>query len=71
MPLFANVNLVLVVAVSIGLQVLSQRNAMLGRFLKVSPIPFGDGLILLAVGALPLLILDLMKGMRPKATRLL
>ena len=64
MPLFANVNLVLVVVVSIGIQVLSQSNATLGRFLKVSPIPFGDGLALLAVGALPLLILDLMKGLR-------
>jgi len=71
MPLFSNVNLVLVVAVSIGIQVLSQCNATLGRFLKVSPIPFGEGLILLALGALPLLILDLMKGLRAKATLLL
>jgi len=43
MPFFASVNLIVVV-VSIGIQVLSQHNAMLGRFLKVSPIPFRDGL---------------------------
>ena len=71
MSFFANLNLSLVVAVSIGIQVLSQHNAMLGRFLKVSPIPFRDGFILLALGALPLLVLDLMKGLRAKETRLL
>jgi len=70
MPFFANVNLIVVVVVSIGIQVLSQHNAMLGRFLKVSPIPFRDGFVLLAVGALPLLVLDLMKGLRAKETRL-
>jgi len=66
MPFFGNVNLVLVVAVSIGIQVLSQHNAMLGRFLKVSPIPFRGGLLLLAAGALPLLVLDLMKIVRSR-----
>ena len=64
MPFLANVNLILVVAISIAIQVLSQHNATLGRFLKVSPIPFRDGFLLLAVGALPLLILDLMKVVR-------
>jgi Ca2+-transporting ATPase len=71
MPFFANANLILVVAVSIGIQVLSQHNAILGRFLKVSPLPFSDGFVLLAVGAVPLLVLDLMKGMRPRVTGLL
>jgi P-type Ca2+ transporter type 2C len=64
MPLFANVKLFLVVAVSIGIQLLSQHNALLGRFLKVSPIPFSDGFLLLAAGALPLLVLDVMKVVR-------
>jgi Ca2+-transporting ATPase len=64
MPFFANVNLILVVAVSIGIQLFSQHNAVLGRFFKASPIPFGDGFLLLAVGALPLLVLDLMKVVR-------
>ncbi len=64
MPFFANVNLILVVAVSIGIQGLSQHSAMLGRFLKVSPIPFSDGFLLLAAGALPLLVLDLLKVVR-------
>ncbi|MEO6602724.1 MAG: cation-translocating P-type ATPase, partial [Polyangiaceae bacterium] len=64
MPLFANVNLILVVAVSIGIQVLSQHNAMLGRFFKAAPLSFRDGFLLLVLGALPLLLLDLMKVVR-------
>jgi len=68
-PAFTNVNLIIVIAASIGIQVLSQHNAMLGRFLKVSPLPFSEGLVLLAVGALPLLILDLMKAIRPRVER--
>jgi Ca2+-transporting ATPase len=62
--LFTNVNLVIVVAISFGLQVLSQHNATLGRFLKTSSMPFADCLLLLTVGAIPLLVLELVKVVR-------
>ena len=67
--LFTNVNLVVVVAVSFGLQVWSQHNATLGRFLKTSFMPFTDCLLLLAVGAIPLLVLELVKVVRNKRRR--
>jgi len=60
-PLFTNPGLVLVVIISFGLQVWSQQNATLGSFLKTSYLPFTDCLLLLAVGAIPLLILELVK----------
>ena len=62
--LFTNVNLVIVVAISFGLQVWSQHNATLGRFLKTSYMPFADCLLLLAVGAIPLLVLEMVKVVR-------
>jgi len=54
---FTNISLVIVVALSFGLQVWSQHNATLGRFLRTSYMPLTDCLLLLAVGAIPLLIL--------------
>ena len=62
--LFTNLNLVIVVAVSFGLQVWSQHNAILGRFLRTSYMPLTDCLQLLAVGAIPLLILEIVKVVR-------
>ncbi len=62
--LFTNVNLVLVVALSLGLQVWSQHNATMGRFLKTSSVPLADCVLLLAVGAIPLLILEIVKVAR-------
>ena len=62
--LFTNVNLVIVVAASFGLQIWSQHNATLGRFLKTSSMPLVDGCLLLAVGAIPLLVLELVKVVR-------
>jgi P-type Ca2+ transporter type 2C len=66
-PLFTNINLVIVVAVSFGLQVWSQHNETLWSFLRTSYMPFTDCLLLFAVGALPLLILEMVKvvGGRP------
>ena len=64
MSLFTNVNLVIVVAISFGLQVWSQHSAMLGRFLKTSSMPFTDCLLLAALGAIPLLVLELVKVVR-------
>ena len=60
-PFFTNLNLVIVVAVSFGLQVWSQHNEALGRFLKSSAMPLTDCLWLLALGTIPLLTLELVK----------
>jgi len=60
-PFFTNINLAMVVAVSFGLQVWSHHNETLGRFLKTSYMPFSDCLLLLAVGAIPLLVLEIVK----------
>ena len=62
--LFTNINLAIVVAISFGLQVWSHHNAMLAAFLKTSLIPFSDCLMLLAVGAIPLMVLELVKVVR-------
>ena len=64
MSFFSNASLVGVVGVSFGLQVLSQHNETLGRFLKTSYIPFSECLLLLAVGAIPLVILEVVKVVR-------
>jgi Ca2+-transporting ATPase len=62
--LFTNINLAVVVAVSFGLQVWSHHNSILGRFLKTSFMPLADCFLLLAVGAIPLLVLELVKVLR-------
>jgi P-type Ca2+ transporter type 2C len=60
-PFFTNINLARVVCVSFGLQVRSQHRATLGRFLKTSFMPLTDCLWLLAIGSIPLLVLELVK----------
>ena len=62
--LFTNVNLVIVVAISFGLQVWSQHNAMPGRFLQTSSMPFAACFLRLALGAIPRLVLELVKVVR-------
>jgi len=62
--LFTNINLLFVVAISVGFQVWSYHNATLGRFLKTPFMPLADSLLLLAVGATPLLILEMVKIVR-------
>ncbi len=62
--LFTNGNLIVVVAISFALQVWSQHNATFGRFLKSTPMPFTDCLLLLAISAIPLVILELVKATR-------
>jgi Ca2+-transporting ATPase len=61
---FLNANLLWVVAASFGLQVWSQHNATFGRFLKTSPLSFVDCLVLLALGAVPLVALEAVKVVR-------
>ncbi len=62
--LFTNVNLVIVVVISFGLQVWSQHNATLGSFLQTSAMSFADCFLLLAVGAIPLVVLEIVKVVR-------
>jgi Ca2+-transporting ATPase len=50
--------------VSFGLQVWSQQSALFGRFLKTSSMPFTDSLLLLAMGTIPLIVLDVFKAVR-------
>jgi Ca2+-transporting ATPase len=64
-----NVKLIVVVAVSFGLQVASQHNAMLGRFLKTSSMSLVDCGWLLLLGTIPLLVLELVKLLRNRRRR--
>jgi len=59
--LFTNINLVMVVALSFGLQILSQHWNVLGVFLKTTYMPFSDVIILIALGTIPLLALEVTK----------
>jgi P-type Ca2+ transporter type 2C len=63
-PLFTNRSLVIVVAISFGLQMWSQHNAVLGRFLKTSYMPYADCLLLIALGSIPLIVLEGVKVVR-------
>lgn len=60
----ANRWLLLVVAISLALQGLSHHNLALGRFLKTTPLSFADAALLLAVGAIPLAGLEVVKAVR-------
>ncbi len=62
--LLTNLNLALVVAISFSLQVWSHHNTALGQFLKTSALPLSDCLMLLAIGAIPLVVLELIKVIR-------
>lgn len=64
--LLSNFNLLMVVAVSFGLQVWSHHSAMLATFLKTSLIPISDCLMLLAISAVPLLALEAVKSFTRK-----
>jgi Ca2+-transporting ATPase len=61
---FTNVNLLVVVAISFGLQVLSQHNVPFGRFLKTSSMSFSECGLLILLGAIPLLVLEVVKRAR-------
>lgn len=63
--LLTNLPLLLVVILSFALQFWSQHNALFGGFLKISPLPTSDFLVLLVVGAIPLAVLELVKVVRP------
>jgi len=59
--LFTNINLVLVVVGSIGLQIFSQHNEVFGRLLKTTSMSFTDCLVLLGLGSIPLVVLEIAK----------
>ena len=63
-PPFGNRKLVLVVALTFGLQLLSQHNTLLGQFLRIPAIPLNEGLWLIAVGLIPMLGIEAMKVLR-------
>ncbi len=63
-PLHTNLSLVIVVAASFALQIFSQQNATVIRLLKTAPVPFLDGLVYLAIGTIPLLLLEGIKLLR-------
>jgi Ca2+-transporting ATPase len=60
-PLFTNINLAIVVSISFGLQLWSHHNAILGRFLKTSFMSLSECFVLLAMGAIPLMVLEVAK----------
>ncbi len=62
--LLTNINLSIVVAMSVALQIWSHHNATLGRFLKTSSVPLNDCFLLFALGAIPLVMLELVKVVR-------
>ena len=64
LSLFSNFNLALVVAASFGLQVWSHHNATLARWLKTAVVSATDCLMLLAVSAIPLVVLELVKALK-------
>ncbi len=59
-----NLRLVVVVLVTIGLQLLSQHSLVLGKFFKTSAVSWTDGLLLLAIGAIPFVVLEVVKVVR-------
>jgi Ca2+-transporting ATPase len=66
-PFLSNLNLVVVVAVSFGLQVWSHHSEMLGRILRTSLLPFSEGVWLVAAGLIPLAVLEIVKTIRAPA----
>lgn len=62
--LSTNIKLVLVVVTSFAIQILSQHNDLMGRFLKTTGLPFQDCCILLAIATIPLVVLEIVKGVR-------
>ncbi len=66
MGLLSNLKLALVVLASMALTFWAPHNAWLGSFLKVEAMPMYHCLVLLAVGAIPLLVLEAWKFVKHK-----
>ncbi|MEX2178493.1 MAG: cation-translocating P-type ATPase [Gemmatimonadaceae bacterium] len=67
--LLTNMSLVIVVTLSLAFQVWSARNATLGGFLRTSPISLAYCFLLLAAGAVPLALLEVVKVVRNARAR--
>lgn len=61
MNILSNVNLLVVVAASFILQIWSLHHTLFARFLKTSLVSLRDCLALLALSAVPLVVLELRK----------
>ena len=66
---FTNVRLIAVVAISFAIQMWSHQSPALAGFLKTALIPFSDGLLLVAAGAIPLLAMEGVKAIRVSCRR--
>ncbi|MEQ1839435.1 MAG: cation-translocating P-type ATPase [Verrucomicrobiales bacterium] len=66
---FTNVRLIAVVVISFAIQLCSHQIPALAGFLKTAMIPFSDGLILMAVGTIPLLAMEGVKAVRTSRRR--
>lgn len=67
MNFFSNLSLVVVVAASVAIQLWTQHSFVLMKFLNTAHVPLAIGFILLALGAIPLLVLELRKVIFAKA----
>ena len=63
-PLLSNLNLLLIVGLSFGLQFWGHHKETLGRFLKTSVMDISDCLMLLVVSVIPLAVLEAVKYVR-------
>lgn len=64
MPLLINCKWLLMVAASLGLQFWRHHSTTLGGFLRTTPVPLTDGLLLLALGTIPRFVLEAVKLIR-------
>jgi Ca2+-transporting ATPase len=65
-PFLSNLPLILVVLVSVGIQVMSHHNNLLGRFLKSTSLSISDTLTLFFLALIPLFCLELLKLLKNK-----
>ena len=68
-PLFSNLQLVLVAAGSFGLQIWAHHNALLSRFLKTMLPPWHERWLLLALAFIPLAALEVLKYIARNTSR--
>jgi Ca2+-transporting ATPase len=68
-PLFSNLQLVLVAAASFGLQIWAHHNALLSRFLKTMLPPWHERWLLLALAFIPLAALEVLKYIARNTSR--
>ncbi|MDQ3001983.1 MAG: cation-translocating P-type ATPase [Fibrobacterota bacterium] len=69
MDLKGNINLLVVVAASIALQIFFHHNGFLGALLKTTPISLRDCLVLLGISAIPMIVLEIFKLVYPGLPR--